>query len=250
MSAAVRSTSPSGWRGWAATSTSSPTSATTRVAAASPSTSRSLAQQLVSGSVTADRTPTALATLDESGSAHYVFDIDWQLAGTPPRSRPPLVAHTGSIAAVLEPGCLAVAALLDAYHVSATITLRPERAAGADRRSKNRRAAESSTSSNAATSSRPARRTCSWIDPNRTPEQVAQTWLCAGPVDRRGDDGRARAFATCAAGMARVQARPVQVVDTVGAGDAFMVGLLDALWALGLLGAERAPTCDASAWTR
>src|SRR5215212_9413368 len=39
--------------------------------------------QLVSGSETARRTPTALATLDASGSARYVFDIDWQLAGTP-----------------------------------------------------------------------------------------------------------------------------------------------------------------------
>ena len=35
----------------------------------------------------------------------------------------------------------------------------------------------------------------------------------------------------------------VNVVDTVGAGDAFMTGLIDALWSLGLLGAERrAPT--------
>jgi fructokinase len=31
----------------------------------------------------------------------------------------------------------------------------------------------------------------------------------------------------------------VQVVDTVGAGDAFMVGLIDALWGRGLLGAQR-----------
>ncbi|WP_423202076.1 hypothetical protein [Mycobacterium intracellulare] len=29
------------------------------------------------------------------------------------------------------------------------------------------------------------------------------------------------------------------MVDTVGAGDAFMAGLLDALWGLGLLGADR-----------
>jgi fructokinase len=47
------------------------------------------------------------------------------------------------------------------------------------------------------------------------------------------------AAAVCAAGEVRVPARPVQVVDTVGAGDAFMVGLIDALWARGLLGAER-----------
>ena len=40
-------------------------------------------------------------------------------------------------------------------------------------------------------------------------------------------------------GEARVAARPVQVVDTVGAGDAFMVGLLDTLWEQGLLGGNR-----------
>src|SRR3954452_11750371 len=85
---------------------------------------RSSGAQLVSGSVTADRTPTALATLDESGKAQYLFDIDWQLAGTP-EVAPPLVAHTGSIATVLEPGCRATAALLDAYHPSATITFDP-----------------------------------------------------------------------------------------------------------------------------
>jgi fructokinase len=43
----------------------------------------------------------------------------------------------------------------------------------------------------------------------------------------------------CAAAEAPVAARPVEVVDTVGAGDAFMVGLLDALWRLDLLGAGR-----------
>jgi hypothetical protein len=49
--------------------------------------------QLVPGSVSAERTPTALATLDASGSAQYVFDIDWRLASTP-EVVPPLVAHT------------------------------------------------------------------------------------------------------------------------------------------------------------
>jgi len=46
-------------------------------------------------------------------------------------------------------------------------------------------------------------------------------------------------MAVCAAGEARVPTRAVQVVDTVGAGDSFMVGLLDSLWGLGLLGAQR-----------
>ena len=91
--------------------------------------------QLVSGSTTANRTPTALATLDENGSAQYVFDIDWQLSGTP-EVAPPLVAHTGSIATVLEPGCRATAALLDAYHPVGDGHIRPECAAGAHRGSR------------------------------------------------------------------------------------------------------------------
>jgi len=39
-----------------------------------------------------------------------------------------------------------------------------------------------------------------------------------------------------------VPARPVQVVDTVGAGDAFTVGLLDALWAWGCWAQTAGPT--------
>jgi fructokinase len=51
--------------------------------------------------------------------------------------------------------------------------------------------------------------------------------------------GERGAFAVCAAGLVRVPARPVDVVDTVGAGDSFMTGLIDALWSLDLLGASR-----------
>ena len=53
--------------------------------------------------------------------------------------------------------------------------------------------------------------------------------------------GEQGAFAMCAAGTAQVAAPQVNVVDTVGAGDAFMTGLIDALWSLGLLGAEQRP---------
>jgi fructokinase len=193
--------------------------------------------QLVPGSVTADHTPTALATLDASGSAQYVFDLDWELAGTP-EVAPPLVAHTGSIAAVLEPGCRATAALLDAYHVSATLTFDPNvRPALIEDEEQGRtridRFVERCDVVKASDED------LHWIDPNRTPEQVAQTWLTLGPAIVAVTMGERGAFAMCAAGLARVQARPVQVVDTVGAGDAFMTGLIDALWTSGLLGAER-----------
>ena len=80
--------------------------------------------QLVPGSVSAGRTPTAVATIADDASATYTFDVDWRLSGTPPVA-PPLFVHTGSIAAVREPGCLAVAALLDAYRVSASVSFDP-----------------------------------------------------------------------------------------------------------------------------
>ena len=68
---------------------------------------------------------------------------------------------------------------------------------------------------------------------------MARTWLALGPSIVAVTMGERGAFAMCAAGTARVQARPVDVVDTVGAGDAFMTGLIDALWLLGLLGADK-----------
>jgi len=193
--------------------------------------------QLVSGSTTANRTPTALATLDENGSAQYVFDIDWQLSGTS-EVAPPLVAHTGSIATVLEPGCRATAALLDAYHPSATVTFDPNvRPAliedGDAARGRIDRLIERCDVVKASDED------MHWLDPNRSPEQVARTWLESGPSVVAVTMGERGAFAICAAGEVRVPAYKVNVVDTVGAGDSFMTGLIDALWELNLLGAER-----------
>ncbi|BBX31677.1 fructokinase [Mycolicibacterium mageritense DSM 44476 = CIP 104973] len=193
--------------------------------------------QLVSGSRTAARTPTAVATLDDTGSARYTFDIDWQLAGTP-EVAPPLVAHTGSIATVLEPGCRAVAALLDAYHLSATLTFDPNvRTAliSDDEAARNRIERLVERCDVVKASDEDMR----WIDPRRSPEQIAQTWLNMGPSIVAVTMGEQGGFAVCRAGVVRVPSRPVQVVDTVGAGDAFMTGLIDGLWSLDLLGAQR-----------
>jgi fructokinase len=193
--------------------------------------------QLVSGSTSAARTPTAVATLDASGAAQYEFDIDWQLTGTP-EVAPPLVAHTGSIAAVLEPGCRATAALLDAYHPSATLTfdpnVRPSLIGDTDgARGRIDRLIERCDVVKASDED------MQWLDPNQTPKQIARSWLRVGPSIVAVTMGQGGAFAMCDAGTVRVTALPVKVVDTVGAGDAFMTGLIDALWSLNLLGAQR-----------
>lgn len=193
--------------------------------------------RLVPGSTGAARTPTAAAKIDENGAATYTFDIEWQVSGTP-EVAPPLVVHTGSIAGFLAPGCLATAALLDAYRLAATITFDPnvrpalidDHDQAVDRINRLVEKADVIKASD---------EDLHWIDPTRTPEQIATAWQSLGPsivVVTMGGDG---AFAVCAAGTVRVAARPVEVVDTVGAGDSFMTGLIDALWSSDLLGGDR-----------
>lgn len=193
--------------------------------------------RLVPGSTTAARTPTALAKLDATGAADYEFDLEWELTGTA-EVAPPIVAHTGSIAGFLDPGCLATAALLDAYRPSATITydpnVRPDlianRGQAIERIDRLVERADVVKASD---------EDLRWIAPDSDPERTAANWLASGPSIVAVTMGARGSFAVCAAGTVRVEARPVQVVDTVGAGDSFMTGLIDALWSLDLLGATR-----------
>ncbi|OBG96881.1 ribokinase [Mycobacterium sp. E3251] len=193
--------------------------------------------QLVPGSIAATRTPTAVATLAQDGSADYVFDLDWRLSGTP-EVPPPLFVHTGSIAAVREPGCLAVAALIETYRLSATVTFDPNVRPSLidDPASARARIARLVELSDVVKVSDEDLR---WIDPDHEPEQTARSWLASGPAIVVVTMGARGSLAVCSAGEARAAARPVRVVDTVGAGDAFAVGLLDALWGMNLLGADR-----------
>ncbi len=74
-----------------------------------------------------------------------------------------------------------------------------------------------------------------WLRPGEPVEDVARSWLELGPdvvVVTRGGDG---STAVTAGGEVSRPSVPVEVVDTVGAGDAFMSGLLDALDRRGLL---------------
>ena len=79
-----------------------------------------------------------------------------------------------------------------------------------------------------------------WLEPGRTPEEVAADWLSHGPalvVVTRGGDGAVAVSA--ASGTVRRLGVQVDVVDTVGAGDSFMSALLAGLARRDLLGAAR-----------
>jgi fructokinase len=77
-----------------------------------------------------------------------------------------------------------------------------------------------------------------WLEPGSQPEEVVARWLAMGPAIVAITQGRHGAFAVSRSGTVRIPAHPADVVDTVGAGDAFMAGLIDALWSRDLLGAD------------
>ena len=192
---------------------------------------------LAEGSVGASRTATALAELDETGSATYQFDIEWRLPSNPGVTAP-LVLHTGSIATALEPGCGAVAELIDTHSATTTITfdpnVRPAFFENAEEALS--RVEEIIARSDVVKASDEDMR---WLDPHSSPEDLAARWLALGPAIVAVTFGPLGSFAVCADGDERIPAYPAEVVDTVGAGDAFMTGLIDGLWDLALLGGHR-----------
>lgn len=193
---------------------------------------------LAPGSDGAARSSTAVATLDESGAATYEFDINWQLpagAVTPD----PVVVHTGSIAAVLEPGADAVLELVRAHRASASITYDPNMrpalmgsaAAAAERVEPMLDAADVVKVSD---------EDLAWYAEGREIDEVAAAWAARGPALVVVTLGGSGALAVTSRGLrVEVAAPRVEVADTVGAGDSFMGGLIDGLWTAGLLGAER-----------
>ena len=193
--------------------------------------------RLAAGTLAAGPTSTATARLDERGVASYEFELDWQLPDAV--ELPPARAlHTGSIAAFLAPGGEAVLELVHRARGSLTVSYDPNARpvlmgdAGSARERVERFVA-------AADVVKVSDEDLAWLAPGTDPAEVAQDWLGLGPalvVVTRGGEG---ATGICAAGRVDVSAPQIAVVDTVGAGDAFMAGLLDALAGADLLGGDR-----------
>ncbi len=192
------------------------------------------------GTVTAERTSTATVTLDRQGRADYAFDMTWKLPDRTTelvrRRQPPYAhLHTGSIAAVLPPGAAQVLEAVRAKRSSATISydpnLRPALIGDpADERPKVEALVTESDVVKVSDED------LAWLYPDVGADEAAAAWLELGPalvVLTRGAAG-SRAF--WRHGTCRIAPLPVKVVDTVGAGDAFMAGLISGLLRTGLLG--------------
>jgi fructokinase len=185
------------------------------------------------------RTPTAVVTLDAEGRASYDFDIGWTLRPVEPPAGVRHV-HLGSIAAVAEPGAAAAVGLAARLRSTATVSydpnVRPALTGG-------RAAALAAVERCVAVSDlvKASDEDLAWLYPGEPHDEVARRWLGLGPAAVFVTLGARGAYAVTAAD--RVSAAPpaVELVDTVGAGDAFMSAALDTVAAMGLLGAAARP---------
>lgn len=171
----------------------------------------------------ADRTSSATATLRADGSARYAFDVLWDVERI--LADPVPFLHTGSIAALLAPGADAVQELLEAAPATTLISidpnirpdLIPSRADALDRFERLARSAHVVKMSD---------EDLDWLYPSESVPDIAARYQDLGVallVITRGAEG----CSLFSAGVdATLPAQPTTVVDTIGAGDAFMSGLL------------------------
>ncbi|MFI8003165.1 carbohydrate kinase [Streptomyces sp. NPDC086010] len=180
-------------------------------------------------------TPAATVELDDEGRAAYTFAITWTLADVDRPGEPPRHVHTGSVATALDPGAGTVLRLVEDLRATATVSYDPNvrPALMGDHAHAVRRAEHFVALSDVVKASDEDLRR---LYPEEAPEAAAARWVRSGPsvvLLTMGADG---ALAFLRDTVVRVGAPPVRIEDTVGAGDAFMSGTLDALASHGLLG--------------
>lgn len=190
----------------------------------------------------ASHTSTALARLDESGAASYTFDLEW--APTPPIKVPPTaqILEAGSISAIIEPGASAVLDALTRGREHALVCFDPNARPSIMGEPE---AALASLERFIALADvvKVSDEDIEWLTGGAPIDEVVDRWLGMGPslvVVTRGKHGSDVATAS---GL-RFTKTPadVPVVDTVGAGDSFMGGIIDAMWGMGLRGGEARET--------
>ena len=192
------------------------------------------------GGVADGPTSTAAVALDAHGNARYAFDLHWELPEATAallRDEPERHAHlhTGSLAGSLAPGAAQVLAAVRAARPQATVSYDPNLRPGLLGEPAAERARVEALVA-AADLVKASAEDLAWLYPELGPERAAADWVRRGPalvVLTAGGEG---AKALWRHGSREVPAVPVTVVDTVGAGDAFMAGLLAGLLTAGLLG--------------
>ncbi len=182
--------------------------------------------QLVPGSTDAVRTPTATAILSADGSAHYKFDLFWDVSTQVANSASlPKVVHTGSIASFLAPGAEAVKGVLERARGQALVTYDP-----------NIRPALLGSQADALRNLegllpfidvvKLSDEDAAWLFPDGRSDTVIHWILERGAKLVAITEGAGGSILTAASGRVHVPSIRTAVVDTIGAGDSYMSGLI------------------------
>ncbi|MGQ0574139.1 MAG: carbohydrate kinase family protein [Pseudonocardia sp.] len=194
----------------------------------------------------AEPTSLALISVGPDGGADYDFRVngtaDWQWSAAELATAldgPVVAVHSGSLALTTPPGAAVLRDLLRTARARATVTYDPNcRPLLMGERTEVLAGVEEMLG--VADVVKVSSEDLSWLVPAVPPEGLVEQWLAAGPalvVVTLGADG---VLAGTADGLRRLRpARPVDVVDTVGAGDTFMAALIGGLHRAGLLGADQ-----------
>jgi len=191
----------------------------------------------------AERTSVAQATIGADGAAEYEFDITWSLDSVAEKltelARSSDAVHTGSIAAMLEPGAHVVAAAFEAARDSALLSYDPNcRPTLIHNVDEGRAWAEKFVS--LSTVVKASDEDLQWLYPDRSLDDTARAWLDLGAelmVITRGEDGPIAFTKKYPEGISQ-PAHRVEVADTVGAGDSLMAALIAGLLDRGIAGPE------------
>lgn len=190
------------------------------------------------GTVGDHRTSVAEATIAPDGAATYRFEIDWDPAPLDVPEGTFRAVHTGSIGAALEPGATLVETLLTRLRPTTLVTFDPNvrpQLMGSPEQALPRIERLVALADVVKASDEDL----AWLYPDHTVAEVQQRWLALGPALVVVTAGAQGADALAASGPVHVPAFVTKVVDTIGAGDSFMAGLIWAVATLGLLGADR-----------
>jgi fructokinase len=174
------------------------------------------------------RTSTAAAIIGPDGSASYVFDLRWDphLEGL---VTAPQIVHTGSIAAFLDPGADAVREVLVASAAGQALVSVDPNVRPALMPSAGWAAARFEEFARLADVVKLSDEDAAWLYPGQPDSIVLDGLLDLGvrlAVVTRGADGAVLATRDH---RVAVPARPVDVRDTIGAGDSFTAALLAGL---------------------
>ncbi|GAA3921088.1 carbohydrate kinase family protein [Microbacterium invictum] len=173
-------------------------------------------------------TSTATAHLRSDGSADYDFRIGWDISGVAPHST---VLHTGSLAVALAPGRQVVEALVQDRRSESVVTFDPNiRPSLVEDWTEHVSRVERffALADIVKLSDEDAR----WLYPDLSDLGVAECILQLGPSVVAVTRGASGSFITDGVELIESNAPRIPVVDTVGAGDSYMAGLIHALIAL------------------